>query len=222
MFDFPTIIIDDFFKQPGKLRDLGLKQDFNSSKDVLYSGKRTQCLSKIYPKIYEKILDKIILGCSLDVVGIGASMHFHITEAVHGSAGWVHTDESRKPGITCIAYLNNVEPSLNNGTSFFKAKDPSYITNPDTIKKMRESFKLNVDYNEEKTLHNKNFKEVLRVGEYYNRMLMFDNRQYHAGSGYYGDNKESARLTLITFISVIDMRSGMTPLTTLQQETPTL
>ena len=222
MFDFPTIIIDDFFKQPDKLRSLGLKQDFKFSSDGIFSGKRTQCLSKTYPKLYERILDKIILGCSLDVTGVGASMHFHITEAVHGSTGWVHTDETGKPGLTCIAYLNNVEPSLDNGTSFFRALDPSFKTNPDVIKNMRESFKFNLDINDKKISHNKNFKEVLRVGDNFNRMIMFDNRQYHAGSGYYGNSNESARLTLLTFISVIDMRSGRTPLINLQHEAPAL
>ena len=45
--EYPTLIVDNFFKDPIAVRDFALQLEYHTSSDGTYSGKRTKSLQKI-------------------------------------------------------------------------------------------------------------------------------------------------------------------------------
>ena len=77
---------------------------------------------------------------------------------------------------------------------------------------MKQSFIDSVDNHEDKILHNENYLPTVKIGNMFNRLVGYDPRNPHAGSSYFGDDKETSRLTLLVFFERIITPDGYTPL----------
>jgi len=212
IYDYPTIIVDNFFKYPQDVRNMALSMEYFSSDIGTYSGVRTSSLHLSHNNFFRAVCGKILDCYSLEYIDYSAYMHFHLTGQEFGNSGWVHPDAGRenKFGFACIIYLNIDNNSINNGTCLYKVKnlnkDYQYIP------EMKKSFIDSVDDKEAKTLHNQNYITTVKVGNMFNRLIGYDLRNPNTGSTYYGDDKETSRLTLLVFFEKIITISGLTPL----------
>lgn len=194
MQDYPTIIVDSFFKYPLDVREFALSLEYSPHKDGLYSGKRTQSLHDTHPNFFYNVCDKILACYSLKYTEYSARMHFHLTDERAGSSGWVHTDDGI---LSSIIYLNLNNNNLENGTNIFKLRNLNHTG--EQVSLMRDSFITGNDNEQAKNLHNKDFTPTLCIGSIFNRMAAYDGTTCHSGMGYYGNNETTSRLTLLTF-----------------------
>jgi hypothetical protein len=211
LYDYPSLIVDNFFKDPSRVRELALTLEYTPSKEGVYSGIRTESLHRTHPNFFRRVCEKILSCYSLPYRDYKATMHFHLTGEEFGNSGWVHIDGGSPGGakLASIIYLNPGESGIKNGTSLYKLTNLD--RNPNTYKTMRESF-LAADSNEEnRNIHNSNYEPTIIIGNNFNRMIAYDTNTPHAGSGYYGNNTESSRLTLLTFFGEIITNDNLTP-----------
>ena len=68
---------------------------------------------------------------------------------------------------------------------------------------MKKSFITAADNKQVKLQHNQDYTPIVKIGNMFNRMIAYDAKNPHAGSSYYGNSKETERLTLLTFFEKI-------------------
>lgn len=212
LYQYPTIIVDRFFKDPNAVRELALEQEFKYDSDGHFSGQRTDSLHITHNDFFKQVCDKVLHCLSVPFIGYEALAHFHITGSEFGNEGWVHTDGGLTSGsrLAAIVYLNPQCEDLDNGTSIFKLKKINRTH--ENVDLMRKSFINSVDNEKIKNLHNQSFNETAKIGGVFNRMVAYDASQFHAGAGYFGNSPETSRLTLLVFFYKIITRDGYTPL----------
>ena len=214
LYDYPTIIVDRFFKDPYVIRDFGLSLKFSNSKEGVFSGTRTDSLHSLYPTFFNEVCTKTLSCFSLNYESYSASLYFHKTGSNFGGTGWVHRDnESKIPGIASIIYLGH--DTGESGTSIYKLKKIEYDHNIiDHMSLMRNSF---ISDNEDlvtdiKLKHNSEYVETVNIGSEFNRMIAYDSKTPHAGNGYYGSESNNMRLVMLCFFHEINLVEKTTPL----------
>jgi hypothetical protein len=203
MFFYPTIIIDDFLKDPLKVREYGLTLNYGKGNN--FSGKRTDNLFNVNSYFSSSICNKILYSCGIPFIEYKAELHFHLTGQEFGESGWPHTDfdNLKDTKFACIIYLNIQPNGLDSGTSIFRVKNFKNID--ETVPAMQTTFKTGQDNLEEKNSAIDNYEETVRVGGIFNRMVAYDSRRPHCGNGYFGDTTDSQRLTLLAFFKEIEL-----------------
>jgi hypothetical protein len=209
--DYPSLIVDNFFKDPLRVREFALTLDYTPCKEGTFSGIRTESLHITHPNFFRRVCKKILSCYSLSYKDYSATMHFHLTGEEVGDTGWVHIDGGCAEGskLASIIYLNPSDSGIKNGTSLYKLTNLD--RNPNTHKTMREAFITSKDNEENRNIHNSNYEPNIIIGNNFNRMIAYDTNTPHAGSGYYGNNAETSRLTLLTFFYNILTDDNLTP-----------
>ena len=212
LYDFPTIIVDRFFKDPQSVRDLGLSLEFKKSEIARFSGKRTDSLHLTHPTFFRDVCNKIFNCYSLPVADFDASLHFHITGEEFGQSGWVHTDNAPEagPGFATLIYLGPQDGEF--GTTLYRLSNLNYDQNDKSVEILRQTFMTGVDCISEKEKYNSRYMETIKINNVFNRMISYDNRHPHAAAGYYGNTKNSMRLTLLAFFYQVKTEYNNYPL----------
>lgn len=204
MYNFPTIVIDDFFKEPLYIRDYALSLDYYNG--IQYSGTRSDNLFNINKHFAECVCNKLLMSCGIPATKFSAQVYFHLTGEEFGNHGWPHRDfDTFDTGDTfaSVTYLNPDVRGLNSGTSLYKLKDFSNLEFLNTtVNEMRETFKNGDNLDKRKEFVNK-FDETVRVGGAFNRTIAYDARKFHCGNEYFGTTKEDKRLTMLIFFKNI-------------------
>lgn len=212
MYYFPTIVIDDFFKEPLNIRDYALSMEYRSSSN--FSGVRTANLFEVNRFFAKNVCDKLLKSCGIPASRYTAGVFFHLTGAEYGAHGWPHEDYENYNGsiFASVTYLNPSSVGLDHGTSLFKQKKFEDTLN--SIQKMRDSFATGVEDTRAKEEYTLNFEETVRVGGSFNRTIAYDSRRPHCGNGYFGETKEDKRLTMVIFFDEIltNLPKGHTPI----------
>jgi hypothetical protein len=204
---YPTIIVDDFFDNPKKVKNLASTLEYKKDPEGRWPGERTTFLHQInYPffnHVHLKILS-ILYPNDFRKINYSASSFFQkIASKRHGNKGWVHKDVESE--ITAIIYLSDHE---NCGTSLWRNKNFF-----DTDTTMFEKRKLNKlwqknSYDKKETdiinKNNSNFKKILNVDSVFNRLVLFDSNHHHSAEGFLDEKIEEDRLTLVTFIEKLN------------------
>ncbi len=200
---YPTIIMDDFFTEPEKIKNFSSKLKYFKDKDGKWPGKRSvpvheidynffnyfhlKILSILYPNDYRKI-SYTANACFQKISGNR-----------HQNPRWVHEDIGSE--ITAIVYLSHHK---NCGTSLWKKKN---FFDSDSTAFEKHSFNKKESYNEEEknlvNKHNSNFQKILNVDSIYNRIVLFDSNQHHSAENFLDQDIKEDRLTLITFINKV-------------------
>ena len=168
-----------------------------------------------------------ILGCYYDLefqdmTWNHSSLMLHIIEPFSDdkddirNTGWIHQDTDLSYDVAGLIYLNeNANP--NTGTSIFKLKSDSFVPQSHFAKSLMFKDEKDYDekyYKEQHDNHMSHFVETLRVENVYNRLIMYDAREFHSANNYCvgGEN----RLTLVYFIGGV--RAGRFPLNRIKHE----
>jgi len=176
-FDVTCIIIDNFYAYPDKVREFALEQKFDVEGN--YPGLRTK------PFFTDQIKESIehvmsfagkitnTFGSSEDSGYCGA---FQITTAKDRT--WIHSDPFNMWAGVC--YLSP-DPPLSGGTGLFRYKETG------------ESIDINKE-NKYSGLDITKWEMVDRIGNKYNRLVIYRGDLFHASLDYFGDNINNGRL----------------------------
>jgi len=185
------IVVDNFYKDPQAVRNFALSQDFDMKGN--YPGHRTRQLAT--ENIKEKFQEMLKFNGKLtnfsfikDPNSISNGC-FQITTSYDRS--WIHNDEPEN--WAGIIYLTPNAP-LNAGTSFYilneittEIKDIKSYSDNDSIK----------EYTSDLT----KWKIVDKIGNVFNRLILFNSKRFHMSDDYFGTTKENGRLTQVFFFS---------------------
>lgn len=212
MYFYPTIVIDEFFKDPLKIREYALSLDYGPGSN--FSGERTDNIFNFNPGFAESVCKKILMSCGIPFLKYKAELHFHLTGTEFGDHGWPHADFDHDDDtkFASVTYLNIEPEGLENGTSVFKVKNFANLSNNGHL--MQESFTSRKDNYEERKKHFEHYEENIRVGGLFNRTIAYDSRRPHCGNNYFGTKKEDKRLTMLAFFKKIEVAlpNGFTPI----------
>jgi len=189
------IIIDNFYNNAMETRNYVLSQTFSVKGN--YPGYRTksyanQHLKDIIQKYVEpfggKITEFPIPKDNEEAMKIynGAFQY-----ATARDRSWVHTDGYNN--WAGVVYLTPDAP-LSSGTAFFKFYDGA-MTEADgnLLNNKKEIDRFSQDMTK--------WQMVDMVGNIFNRLILFNAKNYHMSMDYFGDNKENSRLFQVFFFS---------------------
>lgn len=173
---FSTIVVDDFFEQPDRIRSWALGMTFYAVENYnrrfrvaeSWPGKRTQCLHELSPAFVQEFADQILtLVMHLPPCEFLANISFQLTTVDDGDS-WIHRDDGRYQ-VAGLVYLTPDAPT-DAGTLFYEQR-------------------------------NERFQVIDRIGNRYGRLLLFDSQILHKSGRYFGSTLDDGRLTLPFFLS---------------------
>ena len=211
MRNFPVVIVDNFFKNPNKVRNFALHQEFKRDEKSNYPGLRTDCLSVIEPSLHNEFLKKffsIYYDFQFEEVDWIVEAKFQKTDNSFDT-GWIHYDGDSYSNnkVAGIIYLSPNAP-LQSGTSIYKEKNNVLIPSINAQAKYSHYYS-NGNSEELKNLkeqEKEQFDETINVSNVYNRLISFEAGEYHAAQNYFGQDNES-RLILVFFVSKFNAHS---------------
>jgi hypothetical protein len=208
---FPTTVVDDFFDYPDQVREFALQQTYTKAEDNRWPGKRSEELSVLSPILFNLSLSKIMsLFYNLQKINISwvSNACFQMVDGRYddgSGASWVHVDDNI---VTAIVYLS--KSNNKSGTTIYRPIDPltTSLRNLEHKERSFEDPEFIPAVKDFKLENNKQFKPSVTVEEEYNRLVLFDGHLYHSANNFYGSQDEDARLTLIFFITQINVSEG--------------
>lgn len=179
------IIIDNFYKNVDEVREFALKQNFSVTGN--YPGNRTisyanEAIKSEIQKFIEPFGGKIT---SFPIETNSYNGAFQYTTSRERS--WVHIDSYNN--WAGVLYLTPNAP-LDSGTSFYKIKDNSML-NDISVKEYADKFSQDLT----------KWDKVDKVGNVFNRLILFNSKRYHMSDNYFGNEKNDSRLFQTFFFS---------------------
>lgn len=191
------ITIDHFYTNPDETREYILTQPFAVMGN--YPGQRTVSYATeelkhifqgyVYPfggKITEFHIPK---PDNSDAAGIYNGAFQYTTQR---DRSWIHLDGYNN--WAGVLYLTPDAP-LSSGTGFFRYKDGGLYTKHEMelANKKRDTDHWGQDMTK--------WELVDRVGNVYNRLILFNSHRFHMSMDYFGDSKDTGRLFQVFFFS---------------------
>ena len=175
--EMSILIIDDFYVNPDRVRSFALSQDFNVKGN--YPGARTRSFwtedVKQAIESYMGWAGKITNTYGAER-GEGYCGAFQIATAQDRT--WIHSDPNNMWAAVC--YLTPDAPHTG-GTGLFRWKATGEMKDVDCSNKYD-----GYDYTK--------WDMVDRIGNKYNRLVIYRGDFYHASLDYFGNNKDNGRL----------------------------
>ena len=186
---FNSLTIDNFYTNPDEVREFALKQEFKVRGN--YPGQRTK--SFLTDSLKKKMRD-ILYPFAGEITYWGSddtennytgSFQYTVSE----DRSWIHADSTTDWAAVC--YLTPDAP-LSAGTGIFRHKatgwshydykrenEPGYVESAPPGNEMRDYTKWEM---------------VDRIGNVYNRLIMYRADNYHVSLDYFGQNMHDGRL----------------------------
>ena len=181
-------VVDNFLDNPDEIREYALSLSYGERYSV---GVRTKpaTFTPLYKPVFEKILNNKIIS-NFDTHDDDSSTNGCFQWCNEEVTPVIHADNVNCGGVL---YLTpNAPPE--SGTVFYEHIE----TGETTIKNLSDT----------DVIWNKGFydftpfKEIDRVANVYNRLVLFDGRHFHSGAPYFGQTIEDSRLFQIFFFTV--------------------
>jgi len=193
---FNSVTIDNFYTNPNEVREFALKQEFKVRGN--YPGQRTK--SFLTDSLKKKMRD-ILYPFAGEITYWGSddkennytgSFQYTVSE----DRSWIHADSTTDWAAVC--YLTPDAP-LSAGTGIFRHKatgwshydykrenEPGYVESAPPGNEMRDYTKWEM---------------VDRIGNVYNRLIMYRADNYHVSLDYFGQNMHDGRLFQVFFFN---------------------
>lgn len=184
-------VIDSFYTNPDETREFILKQDFKVRGN--YPGQRTisyanEDMKNDIQKVIEPLCGKITYWKSGNESD-NYNGSFQYTTSRDRS--WVHTDHGTD--WAGVLFLTPNAP-LSGGTGIYMYEDGTRFEKEARERKIN---KLVNDHSQDMT----KWKLVDRIGNVYNRLVLFNSKQFHTSMDYFGNSKEDGRLFQVFFFN---------------------
>lgn len=194
----PTLIVDNFFKNPEKVLNLSNKCSFEKDPEGKWPGTRSNFLHNInynFFNLFHKKIFALLYPNNFQDITFTASTTFQkIDGKVYNNDGWVHNDPCE---LTAIVYLSHHNDC---GTSLWEPKLYETAINSEQKIKFHKEELSSVDAKSFLEENNSLFNKTLTIKSKFNRLLLFDSRIYHSAEKFYDPNFTNDRLTIISFI----------------------
>jgi hypothetical protein len=210
---WPTICVDDFFKEPKKIKEFSNTLTFAKDPSGKWPGERTQFLHQInqeFVKFVSKKIMSILFPINYNDMQWEVEQTFQkINGNIYKNKGWVHTDSPFE--LTAIIYLSD---HLKCGTSIFKRNSffCEIINSKFKEKFYKETDKLSAE-NKYLDENNDRFEKIHTIESRFNRLIIFDSNHFHAAEKFNEENINEDRLTLISFFKNITGNFNKYPIT---------
>ena len=193
---FNSITIDDFYVNPDDVREFALKQEFKVRGN--YPGQRTE--SFLTEGLKKKLRD-ILFPFAGEITYWGSDNpennytgSFQYTVAEDRS--WIHADSTTDWAAVC--YLTPNAP-LTAGTGIFRHKATKW-SHYDYKRENEPGYKESSPSGDDTQDYTK-WEMVDRVGNIFNRLIMYRADNYHVSLDYFGKDKEDGRLFQVFFFN---------------------
>ena len=184
------LIVDDFYSNVDDVRSFALQQDFNVNGN--YPGRRT---ASFITDSAKDLIQDIIRPFAGNVTWWGDDYTGAFQYTTASDRSWIHSDYTTN--WAGVLYLTPDAP-LSAGTGLFKLKENG-------LRNWKNS-----DHTEEENrnaLHNKysqdytKWEMVDKIGNVYNRLVLYRGDLFHVSLDYFGDSKENGRLFQLFFFN---------------------
>jgi hypothetical protein len=173
------IVADDFYYDPDNVRNFALSQEFCVRGN--YPGMRTKSfLNDSHKEVINSLVSHAAGGVTdwlLDENGDGYTGAFQICTAMDRT--WIHSDYNNMWAGVC--YLSPDAP-LSGGTALYKHKESGDRQSIDNIDHGQHGY----DYTK--------WDVVDRIGNVYNRLILYPGKLFHASIDYFGNDMQTGRL----------------------------
>ena len=189
-------IIDNFFDDPYKIRNIGLKGTYYINREFRWPGYRwdpPEEFRKFYlDKVSSILNEKLVLDY----------LHFQYIDK-SWVCGMCHPD-SPPHKYTCLTYLTPDPPS-NSGTEVYEAGCPKNANvngiTKETFYRSDRGIMKRWFYKRDMEKYNSAWNNPCIVANKFNRTLLFDSIRYHRAQNFFGNTIGDSRFTLIGFLS---------------------
>ena len=185
-----TLIIDDFYKNPDEVRKFALSQEFKMRGN--YPGQRTE--SFLTDSLKEK-LQEIVQPFAGEVIWWGDESTGSFQYTVAKDRSWIHSDTTTD--WAGVIYLTPDAP-LSAGTGLFKHKETG-VREWDRKKDHGMDQKDHPSYQE--TQDYTKWEMSDRLGNVYNRLVLYRGGLYHVSLDYFGKDMHDGRLFQVFFFN---------------------
>ena len=190
------IVVDNFYNNAYETRDFVLTQDFSVKGN--YPGRRTisyanEQLKSSIQKYVEPFGGKIIEFPIPKEDGTDASTIYNgsFQYTTSRDRSWVHIDGYNN--WAGVVYLTPDAP-LSSGTAFYKFHDGTTCKQDmDILQNKEQTDKYSQDLTK--------WEQVDKVGNVFNRLILFNSNRFHMSMDYFGDTLENSRLFQVFFFS---------------------
>ena len=175
------LIIDDFYQDPDRIREIAL----NATYDVKgnFPGGRTKSYMTDDVK---SAIQRLVLPHGGKVTYWPTDYNGSFQYTTSNDRSWIHADHGTSWAGVC--YLTPNAP-LSAGTGLFKHKASGA---------KRWDPNMGIEYNSwppnQETQDYTKWELVDRIGNVYNRLILYRGDQYHVSLDYFGKNKRNGRL----------------------------
>lgn len=185
-----SLIIDDFYSNPEDVRKFALQQEFKVRGN--YPGERTESyLNDSVKENLQNVLEPF--AGKVTNWGGGYSGSFQYTTARDRS--WIHSDSNTKWAGVC--YLTPNAP-LSSGTGLFIHKETGLKSwAHHEFEEDDPQFQLTSRDSQDYT----KWEMVDRIGNVFNRLILYRAENFHVSLDYFGTDKESGRLFQVFFFN---------------------
>ena len=176
------IVIDEFYNNPNDVREFALAQEFDVTGN--WPGNRTKTfINESTKETIQKILQDIAGNVTDWQANDGYTGCFQLTTSRDRS--WIHADSYNT--WAGVLYLTPDAP-LSGGTGIFRYKKTGSMMEDGT-----DLSGVTQDMTK--------WELVDRVGNVYNRLVLYRGNNYHMSLDYFGKDKEDGRLFQLFFIT---------------------
>jgi hypothetical protein len=190
------IVIDNFYNNAQETRDFVLSQEFSVKGN--YPGRRTisyanEGLKAVIQKYVEPFGGKITEFPIPKEDGSNASTIYNgsFQYTTSRDRSWVHIDGYNN--WAGVVYLTPDAP-LSAGTAFYNFYDGTKCKRDmDILENKSETDKYSQDLTK--------WEQVDKVGNVFNRLILFNSNRFHMSMDYFGDTLENSRLFQVFFFS---------------------
>lgn len=185
-----SLIIDDFYTNPIEVRNFALQQEYKVRGN--FPGERTKSfLNDNIKDLIQKVLEPTVGK----VTNWGGEYTGSFQYTTSKDRSWIHTDSYTDWAGVC--YLTPDAP-LSSGTGLFKHKETNITTwknyegqEDDPIYKIISTDSQ--DYTK--------WEMVDRIGNVFNRLILYRSNNFHVSLDYFGTDKENGRLFQVFFFN---------------------
>jgi len=188
---FNSITIDNFYENPMEVREFALKQEFKVRGN--YPGQRT--VSFLTDALKQKFR-QILYPFAGDITWWGGDYTGSFQYTVAADRSWIHADSTTD--WAAVLYLTPDAP-LTAGTGIFRHKRTGWM-HYDYKRENELGYKESAPPSNEMQDFTK-WEMVDRVGNVFNRLIMYRADNYHVSLDYFGQNMHDGRLFQVFFFN---------------------
>ena len=188
---FNSLTIDDFYADPMLVREFALKQEFKVRGN--YPGQRTE--SFLTDSIKQKLRD-ILYPFAGEITNWGGEYTGSFQYTTAADRSWIHADSTTDWAAVC--YLTPDAP-VTAGTGIFRHKETGWM-NFDYKRQNDPEYMKQAPPGDECQDYTK-WEMVDRVGNVFNRLIMYRADNYHVSLDYFGKDLNDGRLFQVFFFN---------------------